>query len=120
MASADLCWNCRSYKEIAYIEAETERHFCMECALQLPINSEDLAQLFLSVTVPFDVGERVQAWTGGQVFDGTGVITEISTNLRNGGTNVYPTFHVAIDAKEYPEAPDEAWYTEICLKKVSA
>ncbi len=121
MASAkDLCWNCKNYVEIVYTEAGTRRAFCKSCALQLPPTSEELALLFLEVTCPFKVGDRVEARTAGQVFDGIGVVTEISTDLRHGGTRVYPAFHVKLETKEHDRAPDEAFYTEICLKKVAA
>lgn len=121
MASAnDICWNCKLYVEIAYHEAETLRAFCKQCALQLPPTSEELALLFLEATCPFRVGDRVEARTAGEVFDGIGEVTEVSTELRHGGTRVYPAFHVKLETKEHDRAPEEAWYTEICLKKVAA
>lgn len=121
MASAkDLCWNCKDYVEIAYTEAGTLRSFCKPCALQLPPTSEELALIFLEVTCPFKVGDKVEARTAGEVFDGVGVVQEISTELRNGGTRVYPSFRVKLETKEHDLAPDEAFYTEICLRKVTA
>jgi len=131
MASAnDICYGCRAYKEIVYTEQGTERVFCKECALQLPPASEDLARLFLSLTVPFKVGDKVLArqviaCEGGGAepqfrTEGVGVVTDVSVDPRHGGTPVYPTFHVRIEEKEHDEAPDDGWYTEICLKKVSA
>lgn len=123
MASAetvtkDICWNCRDYVEIEYHESGTNRAFCKKCALELPPSSEELAHLFLSLTVPFKVGDVVEARTAGTILDGTGEVVEVSTDLRHGGTNVFPTFLVKLATKEHELAPDEAWYTEICLRKV--
>lgn len=119
VASAnDLCFGCKAFKEIAYTEAGTDRTFCQQCALQLPPTSEDLALLFIAITNPFKVGDRVEARTAGQVYDGIGTVTEISTQIINGGTPVYPSFRVELETKEHDLAPDAAWYTEICLRKV--
>lgn len=120
MAETDICWNCKLYEEVAYTERETMRSFCKQCALALPISSDELALLFLEATCPFRVGDIVEARTAGEVLDGTGRVTEVSTDLRHGGTRVYPAFHVELDSKVHDRAPDEAWYTEICLKKVAA
>lgn len=131
MASAkDLCQGCKSYKDIVYTEPGTERTFCKECALQLPPSTDDLARLFLSLTVPFKVGDKVfvrqviacEGHGAEPQFrdEGTGVVTDISTDLKNGGTSIYPAFHVRFETKEHDQAPDEAYYPEICLKKVSA
>lgn len=123
MASAkdeDVCWNCRLYQEIAYTESGTGRTFCKPCALQLPPTSEELALLFIEATCPFRVGDRVEARTAGEVYDGVGEVEEISTDLRHGGTRVYPAFRVKLETREHELAPEEAWYTEVCLKKVAA
>lgn len=115
----DLCWNCKTYTRIVYTEANTLRSFCKPCALAMPPTSDELALLFLQVTCPFHAGDRVEAWTAGTVFDGIGEVTEVSTDLRNGGTAVFPSFHVKLETKEHDLAPDEAWYTECCLRKLT-
>lgn len=121
MASAnDLCWNCKNYREVAYTEHETLRSFCKPCALALPPSSEELALLFLEATTPFRVGDKVEARTAGEIFDGVGEVLEISTDLKHGGTKVYPSFLVRLDIRAHEMAPDQAYYTEICLKKVAA
>lgn len=129
MASAsDICHGCKAYREIVYREDGTDRPFCRDCALQLPPSSEELAQLFLNLTVPFKIGQKVIAKQvvacDGEAIDfrteGTGEVLEVSTDLRHGGTPVYPTFRVRIDDKRHDEAPDEAWYTEICLERVKS
>lgn len=121
MASATLCNGCMKIKEIIYTEEGTERTFCKECALALPPTSEELALLFLSLTTPFKVGDRVEARTAGEVFDGVGTVTKISTQLHHGGTPVYPSFYVKLESRAHDRAPEDgAFYTEICLRKVDA
>jgi hypothetical protein len=75
---------------------------------------------FIEATCPFAVGDRVECRTAGVLFDGVGTIDEISTELKNFGTPVYPSFHVVLEEKAYPEAPDELWYQEPQLKKVAS
>ena len=117
MASAtDFCSGCKTIAEIIYTETETDRSFCKKCTVALPPSSEELALIFLALTVPFKVGDRVEARTAGQIFDGVGTVEEISTELKNGGTRVFPSFRVKLETKEHDQAPDEAWYTECCLK----
>lgn len=66
-------------------------------------------------TVPHAVGDVVECRTAGTLFDGVGRIEAVSFDPAEGGTPVYPSFRVALTEKAYPEAPDYAWYTEICL-----
>ena len=73
---------------------------------------------FLALTIPFQVGDRVECRTAGRLYDGIGTVQEASTDPANYGTPVYPSFRVAITDKAYPTAPDEIWYTEACLKLV--
>jgi hypothetical protein len=113
-----ICDSCRHPREIAYVEEGTQRQFCVECALALPPTSEELALLYIQMTTPFVVGDLVEARTAAQVFDGVGEVTEISTSLDHGGTMVFPTFHVVLESKAHDLAPDEAWYTEVCLTRV--
>lgn len=114
-----ICDGCRHPRDIAYVEPGTERRFCVECALALPPTTEELALLYLELTTPFAVGDQVEARTAAQIFDGVGKVTDISTELEHGGTMVYPTFKVVLESKAHDRAPDEAYYTEICLTKVS-
>lgn len=120
MASAVYCWGCKARKEITYVEEETGREFCYECMLALPPTNDELRRIFLMLTIPFKVGDRVEARTGATLYDGVGVVTEISTSLEHGGTVVYPTFLVKMEQKAYSEVPDEMWMTEVCLQKVDA
>ena len=114
----DLCYGCKAFVDIAYWEQDTNRAFCQKCALELPPTSEELALLFIALTTPFKVGDRVEARTAGEIFDGVGTVTDMFTDLEHGGTLVYPTWRVVIDEPAYEGAPEEALYTEICLKKV--
>lgn len=121
MASAkDFCWTCRTHQDIVYTEQQTGRAFCKPCAGQLPLTSDELGVLFLLETFPYRVGDRVEARTAGTVFDGVGVVDDVSIELRNGGTPVFPSVHVKLETKEHDKAPDAAWYTEMCLTRVEA
>lgn len=119
----DLCFGCKSFKDIAHTESGTERPFCQECALTQPLTSDEWAFVLLTApwspfSAPFKPGDKVEARTGAQVYDGVGEVTDMSMSLDHGGTPVYPTFKVVISEKAHDLAPDEAWYTEICLTKV--
>ena len=114
------CWGCKSLKDIAYTEEDTLRSFCEDCLGLVPPSSDEMRLAFLMLTIPFKVGDRVEARTAAEVFDGVGVVEEVSTSLEHGGTVVYPTFKVRLETKEHDLAPEMAWYTEICLTKVEA
>lgn len=118
----DLCWGCKSYQEIVYVQGGTEHPFCAECALAQPPTGDELALILLTApwspySAPFRPGDRVEARTAGEIFDGVGEVAEVSMSLEHGGTPVYPTFLVKISDKAHDQAPDEAWYTEVCLRK---
>lgn len=114
----DLCWGCKNFREIEYTEDGTDRPFCAACTRSLPPTSEDLALLFLAATIPFKPGDRVEARTAAVIYDGVGQVVEVSVSLEHGATLVYPTFRVILDERAHDLAPDEAWYTEVCLTKV--
>ncbi|QIG58302.1 hypothetical protein SEA_SKOG_150 [Gordonia phage Skog] len=110
-----LCWSCKGLKEITYTEDSTRRGFCEACIAITPPSSDEMAVLYLLSTIPFRVGDRVEARTAGEVLDGVGVIDDFSVSLEHGGTPVYPTFHVTFEDKAHELCPDGAWYTEMCL-----
>lgn len=120
----DLCFGCKSFKDVVTTEADTGQPFCADCAATLPPAPEQVALAFLALTIPFQPGDRVRASTAGgteyAIFDGVGEVTDVYMDLEHGGTPVFPTFRVVIDEKAYPEAPDEALYTEVCLEKVGS
>ena len=118
---AQFCSFCKSFKDnIARTEEGTGRVFCADCVTKMPLPPEVRDTLFLLATIPFKPGDRVECRTGNLLYDGIGTVQRISMNLEEGGTPVCPSFLVKIEEKAYPEAPDEEFYTEICLKKVSA
>ena len=96
------------------------RNYCALCLNEAIALAGPNIMDYLMATIPFEVGDRVEARTAGALFDGVGVIDEVSFNPAKFGTPVHPSFHVRIEDKAYPEAPDELWYTEPCLKRVNA
>ena len=112
-----LCETCRELKDVAHTD-ELGREYCAECLASNPDYSIPFMFAYLVATIPFHVGDKVEARTAGALFDGVGVIDKVSVNLSDWGTPVYPSFHVVIEDKAYPEAPDDLWYTESCLTKV--
>jgi hypothetical protein len=114
MDEMNLCQGCKTIREITWTD-EADRQFCAECAV-IP-SSQDMALLaFLAATVPFKEGDEVDCWTGGQVFDGTGHVVEVSFDPKDLASPVVPMFRVAIDEPAYEQVPDEIWYSEVCLK----
>jgi len=112
---AKMCYSCKALKEIVYTDSN-EVDYCRECVGAIPTPSVVRAMDFLMATIPYAAGDRVECRTGGEIFDGIGVVDGVSFDLKDGGTPVYPAFHVVLDDKAYPEAPDECWYTEVCLR----
>jgi hypothetical protein len=119
-----LCCGCKNFREVAYTHPITEQQFCESCERMQPLTVEDWTMFLLtspqSVLGPqFHPGDVVEARTAAVIYDGVGTIAEMSMNLRHGGTPIYPTFRVVLDEKAHDQAPDEAWYTEVCLTKVT-
>ncbi len=110
-----VCFACKHLRPIVHTD-ELDRLFCGDCYVP-----RDLiyANAFMTVTIPFHKGDRVSCRTGGVLYDGIGVVEEISTDLKDGGTWVHPAFRVRFEKKAYDTVPDELWYTESCLEKVS-
>lgn len=114
---AKMCYLCKSLKETVHTDSN-DLHYCQECMGSFPTPSVVRAMNFLMLTIPYAAGDRVECRTGGEIFDGIGTVDGVSFDLKDGGTPVYPAFHVVLDEKAYPDAPDECWYTEVCLKPV--
>lgn len=112
-----LCESCRELKPVAWTDS-VGRDYCAECFACLPVPTVGRILDFLARTIPFQVGDRVRCYTAGALYDGVGVIDEVSTELENFGTAVFPSFHVVIDEPAYEGAPKSLWYTETCLKRV--
>jgi hypothetical protein len=111
-----LCESCKELKETAYIDP-VGREYCTDCFSLLPVPTASRILEYLMLTIPFKVGDRVECRTAGVLLDGVGTIDDISIELENYGTPTYPSFHVVIDDKAYPEAPDSLWYMESQLCK---
>ena len=109
-----VCFTCKHLRDIIYTD-ELERGYCDQCYVP-----RDLiyAMAFMALTTPFQVGDRVECRTGGELYDGVGVVEDISTDLKDGGTWVHPAFRVRFTEKAYDTVPDLQWYTEVCLTKV--
>ena len=116
-----LCFGCMSIREIFYVEPSLDRGYCAQCVVddKTPLGSMIRAMEFLSLTVPFKVGDRVEARTAGEIYDGIGTVTEVDIDFQHGGTPVYPTFTVVIDEPASEESPRVGHYTEVCLAKVN-
>lgn len=119
----DLCYGCKQFVEIVWTESRTEHPFCQRCVDDMPPTQDQINLLLLlapwsPIGPPFKAGDKVECRTGAIILDGVGIVQEMSISLEHGGTPIYPTFRVTITDKAYPEAPDEAWYTEVCLTPV--
>jgi hypothetical protein len=74
----------------------------------------------MPVKVGFQIGDRVECRTGGQIYDGIGTVVVVSMLPEELASPVCPMFRVVIDEKAYPEVPDFVWYSEICMTKVAS
>jgi hypothetical protein len=121
MAESDLglCESCRELKPTVWTDA-LGREYCAECFAVLPTATPWRMIDYLMLTIPFHVGDRVECRTAGALYDGIGTIDEVSIDPAKFGTPVFPSFHVVIEEKAYDEAPEDRWYMEQQLKKVSS
>lgn len=128
----DLCFGCKSFQDITYVQGGTDNPFCSTCAAMQPPTSDEIAMVLLTApwspfSVPFKPGDKVEtrqvmASDGTNVefrMEGVGEVTDVYVDLEHGATLVYPTFRVVINEKAHEDAPDEGIYTEMCLTKVS-
>lgn len=116
-----MCHGCKLPREIVYVNEDTALPYCVGCLVSfLPLSQSLRDAALLAATIPFSTGDRVEARLAGQVLDGTGTVTAVSTSLEHGATPVYPTFLVRLDEPAHDQCPDEAFYTENCLTKVDA
>ena len=121
----NLCYGCKTFQEVAYVQPGTGNSFCSKCRWDQPVTIEDLA-LFLLVDPdspigpPFRDGDVVEARVAGMLYDGIGVVEGMSTSLEHGATMLYPTFRVRFTEKATDhEVPDFYYYPENCLTKVT-
>ncbi|QGJ94873.1 hypothetical protein SEA_REDWATTLEHOG_10 [Gordonia phage RedWattleHog] len=106
---------CGKGRPVEYVDEVTQRGYCSVCASSEVTSSLAVHMQFISDLVPLEVGERVECRTVGEYYDGTGVIVEISTELRHGGTPVHPAYRVRLDG----EKGEELWYTPVCLTRTA-
>ena len=122
--TAELCYGCRTPKNIAYIHPETGQGFCLSCSRGMPINPMEWALLMFTtpgspVGPPFLPDDVVECRRAATVYEGMGVVREISMDLdHGGGTPLHPMFLVELTEKADDEVPDEAWYCEKSLTRV--
>jgi hypothetical protein len=112
-----LCEVCKELKDTAYTDP-VGRGYCTECFSWLPIPTVTRILEYLMLTIPFKVGDKVHCYTAGVLYDGIGTIDDISIEPEKFGTPVYPSFHVVINEKAYPECPDSVYYMESQLRKI--
>lgn len=112
-----LCESCRELKTAAYTDP-IGRDYCLDCFAKLPVATAARIVEELIATIPFQVGDRVECRTAGVLYDGIGVVDDISIEPEHFGTPAHPAFHVVIEDKAYPEAPESCWYCERQLRKV--
>lgn len=120
-----LCESCKELKAVGHTDVYG-REFCVDCAPMVTVSGPPIEILSLLATIPFHVGDKVEARTGGTLYDGVGHIEEVNigfdedgnVSLEKFGTPVYPSFRVVFDEKAYDEVPDEVWYMEQQLKLV--
>jgi len=112
-----LCYTCKTIRDIVHTD-HNGLDYCAGCVSAAEMFAVPRAMAFLAATVPYQKGDRVECRTGGEIFDGIGTVQDVSFELKHGGTPVYPSFRVILDEKAYAEAPDECWYTEVCMTKV--
>jgi hypothetical protein len=111
-----LCFECHELREI-YCVNSLDRGYCAECTRSLAPFS--IARAFGFPTIPLKVGDKVEAYMAGELFDGVGHVDKISLDgSLDGGTPIVAMFHVVIDEPADELAPAEGWYVEKCLRKV--
>lgn len=113
-----LCTNCKSFQDLVYKD-EAERSYCIDCLGLLPEAQTLALMAFLHATVPFTEGDKVKVNAVGEIFEGTGHVTEISFSPEQLASPVVPMFHVVIDDKARDDVPDESWFPEQCLELIS-
>ena len=117
--TTELCDYCQELKPVAGTDL-VGREYCADCIELLSEPGPFNILHFLAVTIPFKVGDRVACYTAGKLYDGIGIIDEMSMDPFKYGTPVYPSFRVKLTEKAYPEAPDGVWYLEQQLKHVES
>ena len=107
--SEPKCWSGDG-RAVDYTDPITLKGFCATCASNEFISSQHVYLQFLKDIIPFEVGNRVECRTVGVIYDGTGKVIEVSTELKDGGTEYAPAYRVQLD-----KGDQKLWYTGKCL-----
>lgn len=113
-----VCQLCKGVRELVTYDETIRQGRCADCVGTMPLDSRQAAALFLMATIPFKVGDRVEVRLAGELYEGVGVVREVSTDLEHGATLVHPTFKIEMLEKAYSEVPAFEWATENCLTRV--
>lgn len=104
---------CPSGDPVRFVDDVTERGFCVKCASQEVTSSVNAHLQYLSQLLGYAVGERMDCWTAARWYDGSGRVTSVSVDLKDGGTPAHPAYLVKLDDGE------ELWYTGVCLRRLA-
>lgn len=104
------CW-CGN--DSAFTDKITLRDYCLECSLDPKRSSMNVYLQLIDLTIPFVVGDRVDCHQAGDKKRplGTGIIVEIDTDFKEGGTPYYPVYRVEFEEQE------DKWLTAICMRR---
>lgn len=104
---------CPKGSPVRFVDDVTGRGFCAKCASQEVTSSANVHLQYTSLLLGYIEGERVDCWTAGRWYDGSGTVIKVSTDLRDGGTPDHPAYLVKLDDDE------ELWYTGVCLRRLA-
>lgn len=113
-----LCTNCKGFRDLAYTD-EAERSYCLDCLGLLPEAQMMALVSFLYATVPFSEGDKVSVKAVGEIYEGIGVVIEVSFSPEDLASPVVPMFHVVFEDKARDDVPDDSWFPEVCLEAVA-
>lgn len=106
------CWCMR--RESAFQDKVTLREYCLECSRSEKTSSSNVHLQYLATLIPLGPGDSVECYQAGDRarYEGLGVIEEVSTDYREGGTVNHPVYRVRLRGDK------EKWYTSVCLERV--
>lgn len=104
---------CPTGDPVRFVDDVTERGFCLKCSSQEVTSSPNVHLQYLSHLLGYQPGDRVDCWTGARWYDGSGTVTRVSLDLKDGGTPEHPAYFVQLDDGE------ELLYTGVCLRRLA-
>lgn len=115
-----VCWGCKRHRDIVYTDV-LARRWCQPCMKVSTIDDHEQAgRDFLAVTVPHEVGDVVRCHLAGERYYGTGTVRLVSMEPQDGGTPVFPVFHVVFDVDQPDPDRVSAWLCEQDLERVAS